>query len=62
MGAIDQFLVKSPISCQKMLTLADFRQNYYLHGSDSVVWQNVLVVESHDEVAKSFRIGRRKRS
>ena len=39
-------------------TSAEFGQNYYLHGPDSIVRQNVLVVESHDEVTKTFRIGR----
>ena len=39
-------------------TSAEFGQNYYLHGPDSIVRQNVLVVESHDEVTKTFCIGR----
>lgn len=29
---------------------------FYLHGSDCIVWQNILIVESDHEVAESFCI------
>ena len=36
--------------------LQNLVENYYLHGPDSIVWQNVLVVQSDHEVTKSFRL------